>query len=279
MKYFWSITLSLFFLSCSYAQNTLNANLSVPNQITENQDFSILLTIEKPKNFRPYTIYTQKFPAGFFINTKNISADAVSFRNQTLTITWIRLSSEKILKIPLQISYIKGIKGTFLFSGKLTYMIDNKKGEYKLKNHDISITPENKSTYLNLDKYQKNYKIFQNINCIREIELQKDYSYIIKLNITNISTVNKFILTEEIPQNFSIQPLNKPGIKISSKNRIIQFIQKNNQKNKAVVLKYQLIPKNKNKTQKPIIFGKLACIENGQIINIPVKNQSQTPRF
>lgn len=196
-----------------------------------------------------------------------------------LTITWMRLSSGKSLNIPLKISYIKGLSGTFSFSGKLTYLIDNKKGEYRLKKQYVSITSDNKTTSSNLNEYGKNYKTYRNIKCLREVKLQKDRSYIITINISELKSVNNCILTEEVSQNFRIADANNPEIRISSENRIIQFIKKNNQGNKSVVFEYRLIPKKKSETQKPIIFGKLSFIDKGQIINIPVESRSPESQF
>jgi len=279
MKYFLSIGLLFFLFSFTSAQNTLSATLSVPNQVTEGEDFSILLTIEKPENFRPYAVYTQKFPTGFFANTKSVSDADVSFQNQTLTITWMRLSPGNSLNIPLKTSYIKGLNGTFSFSGKLTYLIDNKKGEYRLKKQYVLIIPENTSTTSNLDEYGKNYKPFRTIKCLREVKLQKDRSYMVTISINKLENINNFILTEEVSQNFSISAADSPEIKILSKNRIIQFTKKNNSENKTLVFKYRLIPKKKNETRKPVIFGKLSFIDKDQIINIPVENQSPKSQF
>ncbi len=279
MKYFLSIGFVFFLFSFTSAQNTLSAKLNVPHQVREGEDFSILLTIKKPENFRPYTVYTQRFPAGFFVNTKSVPDVDVSFQNQTLTITWMRLSPGKSLTIPLKTSYIKGLNGTFSFSGKLTYLIDNKKGEYRLKKQYVSIVPENTSSSSNLNEYGKNYDTFRNIKCRREVKLQEDRSYIITINISELKNVNNFIVTEEVSQNFSITAANTPEIKILSKNRIIQFTKKNNTENKSVIFEYRLIPKKKSETQKPVIFGKLSFIENNQIINIPVENQSRESQF
>ncbi len=272
MKYFLGIFLSVFLFSNIYAQNTLSAKLSVPNQISGNRDFTITLTIEKPENFRPYTIFTQTFPEGFFVNVKDIPNAVISFRNQILTITWMRITSGKSLKIPINVSYINGLTGTFSFSGKLTYLIHNKKGEYKLKKHYLSVVSERESISRDLNKYEKIYAQFQNVICTRTSKLQKDNSYIIEVNIQNLPAINSFILTEEVSKSFYISETDTQKYKLLNNKRIIQFVNNNYIKINPAVFKYQLIPKNKGDIQKPVIFGKLSFIYEGKIINIPVKS-------
>ena len=265
----------LFVLSGTYAytQNDLSANLSVPHQIENGQVFSEKLTINKPKNLNSYTVFTQKIPDGFFIESKTIPGAVMSFQNHILTITWLRLASEKSIHIPIKISFIKGLTGTFSLSGKLTYLIDNKKGEYKLGKNYFSITSENNTVSKDLTEYGKIYDTLRNIKCMRGIKAQTDNSYLIELKINKLPVFVNAILTEETSQNFNIRKIDTTGAKILPEKSVIQFYIKQNTGNKDLVFKYQLIPKTKNTKQKPIIFGKLSFIKDGQIITVPVENQ------
>lgn len=264
----------LFLLNSNiYAQNSLSADLFVPHQVHENQTFIEYLKINKPANLHSYAVFTQQIPAGFFIETKEISGTDISFQNQILTITWIRLPSGNSVNIPIKISNIKGLTGTFSLSGKLNYLIDNKKGELKLKKNYFSVVRKNKSTSKNLNEYGTNYNTFQDIKCVRKIKLLNDNSYLTVLKINELPSINNFILTEEVSQNFNISTVENFSASIIPNKRIIQFEIKNNKKNKDFIVKYRLIPAIKKQKQKPVVFGKLSFIYNDQIITVPVEYQ------
>lgn len=273
MKYFLSAVLLFLLNSNIYAQNSLNADLSVPYQVQKDKIFTEYIKINKPSNLHSYAVFTQQIPDGFFIETKKVSGADISFQNQILTIIWMRLPSGNSIKIPINIDYIKGITGTFSLSGKLTYLIDNKKGELKFKKHNFTIIPENNSVSKNLNKYGTIYNTFQDIKCVRKIKLQNDNSYLTELRINKLPSINNFILTEEVSQNFNISNIENYNASIIPKKRIIQLEIKNNKKSKDIILKYRLIPKNKDQKQQPVIFGKLSFIYDGQIITVPVENQ------
>ncbi len=273
MKCFWGSILFILSGTYAYTQNDLSANLSVPHQIENGQVFSEKLTINKPTNLSPYTVFTQKIPDGFFIETKTVPGAVISFQNHILRITWLRLTSEKSINIPIKISCIKGLTGTYSLSGKLTYLIDNKKGEYKLGKNYFSINSENNTVSKNLTEYGKSYDTLLNIKCMRRIKVQTDKSYLIELTVNKLPAFVNAILTDEISQNFNIRKIDTIGAEILPAKRVIQFHIKKNTGNKDVVFKYRLIPKNKNTKQKPIIFGKLSFIKYDQIITVPVENQ------
>ncbi len=263
----------LFSFFNGFTQNSLNADLSIPKQISSGQVFTETLTIIKPAGLRSYTVFNQHIPKGLFIETKNIPGSTLSYQNNILTITWMRLPAEKTIHIPIKISCIKGLTGTFSLSGKLTYLIDNKKGEYKLGKSYFSITSENNPVSKNLSEYGKIYDTLGNIKCMRGIKKQTDNSYLIELKINKLPAFSNVILTEEISQNFNIQKIDDAGTELLPEKRMIQFIINKNTGNKGIVFKYRLIPKTENTKQKPIIFGKLSFLKNGQIITVPVENQ------
>lgn len=263
------ILILLFPVINNFAQNSIKAHISVPQQIKEGQSFTEIITISKPADLRSYAVLTQQIPKGFFIDTKDISGATISFQNNILTITWMRLPAEKSIGIPVKLSYINGISGTFSLSGNLTYLVDNEKGEFILKKKYFTISSEKILISKSLNEYTHNYKTFSNIKCLRILTLHTDKSYSVELIVKNLPSADNFILTEEVSEGFEITDADN----ISSNKRIVQFKINNTKNKKNNILNYRLTPNNKNIKKQPVIFGKLSFIYQGQIINIPVKNQ------
>ncbi|NOZ35465.1 MAG: hypothetical protein GXO80_09235 [Chlorobi bacterium] len=270
---FFILSIALFFnvqLSC--AQNTLTAELSLPTQISNNKNFTVTLTIKKPENLHSFAVFTQKIPNGFFVNPKILNGANFSVKDNLLTIRWLRLSGKNSVTVSYTISYLKGLSGVYSLSGNLNYLIGNKKGEYKLKKYRFSIIPENLTTVKNLDNYSINYETYQNVKCVRKIMPQPDKSYLTEIKISNLPKKIQCIIVEEISSDFEIQSSRSANVTITENKRLIQFNKVNSGNNKSILLSYLLIPKQRNETKTPVIFGKISFIKNGQIINLPIEN-------
>ena len=272
MKYVWIFIFSVSIHTFTHAQNTFTAKISVPAQIKEGEVFTANLTFNKPSDFHPYTVLTLQIPDGFFVDTKTVPNAETAFQNHILTITFIRLPGGKTLNIPLTISYIKGITGTFSLSGKLKYLVNNKNGEYNLKKTYFSIASNKKPISENLNRYNRTYETFQNIKCRRKINPQNNNTYLIELKLSGLPANNNFILTEEVSSGFTAENTGTQNSSVNPSGRIIQFKINNSADSKSIHLSYRLIPKIKKQKQNPTIFGKLSFIYKGQIITIPVEN-------
>jgi len=265
------ICLHLFSL-LTFAQNFVTASISVPEQIEEGQSVTEVITINKPAKLHSYATFHQVVPNGFFIETKNVNDASINFQNNILTINWMRLPSKKSLKIPIKLSYIKGMKGTFSLSGKFTYLVSGEKGEYKIPPQYFTITNSEKIIQNN---YSVNINPNQyNISCVALIKKKSEKTFDITVTIKNLPKQKTFILTQEINDEFEfIQEETKNYKKIN--NRIIQFdIATQNGKNE-LLLTYSIKCKLNNPNLKPVIFGKLSFIDKNQIVNIPVRIENR----
>ncbi len=270
---FFILSIVLFLnLQFSCAQNTLTAELSLPSQIKNNKNFTVTLKIIKPENLRSFAVFTQKIPNGFFVNPEILKGAKFSVKDNLLTIKWLRFPGKKLLTVSYTFSYLKGISGVFSLSGNLNYLIGNKKGEYKLKKYRFSIIPENLKTVENLNNYSVNYEPFQNVKCFRKIIPQPDKSYLTEIKIINLPKKTQCIIVEEISSDFKIQSSRSTNVKITENKRLIQFNKVTSVNNKSILLSYLLIPKQRNETKTPVIFGKISFIKNNKIINIPIEN-------
>ncbi len=270
------LSTALIFISLSgYTQNTLKVNVSFPSQIKNNQDFKVNLTITKPADLQSYSVFTQNLPKGFFAKPEKMNGASFDFKDNILTITWLRLPAKSSVKTSYTISYIKDMTGTFSLSGNFNYLIENKKGEYKLRKSWFSILPTGTNTYNNISNYSNNSASYKNIKCLRKVLIQPDKSLLIELNLTNLPKVKNSVLTEEVSSEFEIQTNESENSSVSQNKRLIQFNIPDKNSNKTIKLTYRLIPKYPNEKNEPVIFGKLSFIENNQIINIPIENQQK----
>ncbi len=244
------------------AQTGISADLFFPDRIKSGKSFTVNLKIKKPADFYPFTSFTQSIPEGFFVKPVNIRGATFSFKENILTLSWIRLPEGENIDIFYEISHTAGTVGKFSLSGNIKYLINNKKGEINLKNKTFEI-------FNNIDS-EKNYTPYGKIKCIRNKIPLTDGKILVKIKISGLNKTD-FILTEQIPLGYNFNIVNASETSVKTYGQTLQFVADKLSKaeKNPLILKYEIIPKQKTK-KNIIIYGKLSFIDKNNIINIPV---------
>ncbi|NPA69013.1 MAG: hypothetical protein GXO50_10430 [Chlorobi bacterium] len=241
------------------AQNTVSAKLYFPREISEKEPLEIKLEIHKPEKLTSYATFKQKIPEGFNISPENTADAKITFENNILTLSWIRLPDRNTVNAKYKIINNRAKPGTYNLGGNFSYITNNKKGEINIKNKTFTLIPRKTNTPEN-----------NNIKCIRKKIPQNNKTLTIKININGLENI-PCIITEEIPPGYKIKTHNEEQTATKINNRIIQFYcNKTNKNQQNKIITYTLIPENKNLNTTPLIYGKLSFIKKNKIINIPV---------
>ena len=247
-----------------FAQTGISADLFFPDRIKSGKSFTLNLKIKKPADFRPFTSFTQSIPEGFFVKPVNIRGATFSFKENILTLSWIRLPEGENIDIFYEISHTVGTVGKFSLSGNIKYLINNKKGEINLKSKTFEIFNNTDS-----EKSRTPYT-YNNIKCTRDKIPLTDGKVLVKIKISGLNKTD-FILTEQIPLGYNFNIVDASETSVKAYGQTLQFVADKLSKaeKNPLILKYEITPKQKVK-KNIIIYGKLSFIDKNNIINIPV---------
>ena len=261
----------------AYAQSGFSARLNIPDDVVQGEWCTFELEIFKPENLRGYTVFKQKFPKGFYVESVDVQGAEFSYRENELQLTWLRIPADAKIIIQYKVSPMYGVTGKFNLSGELSYMIGGNQGIFELKEYELNVLKEKKPVEDNsnteeeysINQLQK--KIHNDISCKRNINhIQKKNEYIIEV-VIKTKHVASCHLVEQIPDNFVFEAISSPGAVVKLQKDKASFMWSNFPKNKEISVKYKLIPE-EGKSKQPNLTGKLSILKNGHLIDLPVMN-------
>jgi len=259
------------------SQNSFSAQLNIPEEVIQGESCEFELEIYKPENIRGYAVFSQKFPAGFYVKEIESSEAEFSYENNLLTITWLRIQTDPKVTVLYEVSPMYGITGDFKFSGNLTYMINGNQGIFDLKECTLKVISEKIKTVTNTSSEENSVVLLQKNNLPQDLSCKREQIFNSKKNEYVIEvTIKKegggsYNLVEQLPKGFSFFEFSNGGANVSRGKDKVSFLWKSIPDTKEIRVKYTLIPENSN-IGDPKIYGKLSVLRNGELINVPVMN-------
>lgn len=293
MKKILSLTALLFLYSLISAQNNqgINTHAKLPEIITPNSEYSFEVVLHKPA-IQPFAVYEQKFPDGIELIPEKTGLAISDFKENTLTVSWIRLPKNTKVKLRFKLKTRNIPEGRYKTVGMLNYLYANRKGITStdtlefivLKDTNKKPPQKTAESTEDKDKPEKNQAEDttdkktpakpQSITCTRSYTVKpadKGKRCKITIQIHNTGNIGAARLKEEFPDNYTVEVIKTGGATINKAADAVTFRWDKFPKKKQLSLSYELYGKNTSK--RPTVKGSVAYAEGNKITEIKIENQ------
>jgi len=190
MKHSLLLLLIMPFYIIGKSQSGYSAQLNIPEDVVQGESCEFELEIYKPENVRGFTMFTQEFPDGFYVEEVENSGAEFLYENNKLTLTWLRIQPDEKITVLYEVSPMYGITGEFKFTGQLSYMVGNNQANFELKEYQLNVLKEKKVVQTKTDSDKQytgiilNKKMYKDISCVRkETFNEKKNEYTVEISI------------------------------------------------------------------------------------------------
>ncbi len=284
MKKILPIIAFLILNSIVFAQNSKQVTISTefPATLKAGVETDFTISLQKP-SIQPFAVYEQKFPPGLTVSGADLGRGIFDFKENTLTISWIRLPEKDEIKLSLKVTANENMEGKYSSVGVLNYLYNNRKGivstdtmEFKIvkapkkETNDKEI--ESNTETADTTKSDKANKAF---DCIRTIEKKKTTKgtgwNVTLFFVNNSPEIGAAKIIEQFPKGYFVKADETTGAEINKGVENITFFWNKLPNDKGLSVSYELY--SDDKTDKPSIKGNLSFARNKEVSNIKIKNQ------
>ncbi len=255
------------FCICIFLINNLSILSEIPDNVQAGNSFLVKIIIDN-NDIENFVQFQQELPDGFTAKKVNLKNGIFSFKNQKVTVKWIKFPKNRKIIFSYKVSVKNFIEGDFKLSGIISYINNNQREVVKLQNHKIKISKKK-----NIKELVKNNEI----KCFRQkpyMDLQGNY--IINLFVNKKNNKKHARIAENIPLGFDVEEINIEGASFNfiKKDRVARFLWLNLPIKKKYIVSYKLIPQ-KNNDKIPKIKGVLSYVTNNDIIYFDIIEKSK----
>lgn len=259
----------------SFFSKEVTLEINLPEKANAGNEFLVEVTIKKG-NVEGFARFQQELPVGFTAVEKQSANGKFSFQNQTLNIQWMRVPYDQEIVISYAIQVAPTVSGTFDFTGKFSYILDNAVQAANLTPKSMVIIGDENAVATNdATTYSYQNVNIKNIDCIRQKPYLNDKNEIIVNLLVNKGNLDKFgKIQEQVPRGYIAKSIKGKNSIFTSKNNIIKFMWMNMPPENQFVVSYKLVPEDDIPDQAFIITGTFSYGENDRtkIVNIAERN-------
>lgn len=262
----------------------VSLSVGVPSEVNAGAEFDVELTLQKG-SIESFARFQQDLPNGLSAQVVDPASANFTFENQKIKIIWLRLPSEKELKVLYRLKVDERLKGQFDLKGVFSYIEDNQRKSVNVSSSSIVITPSSRidpNLIVDIKEFQQMVPIqppislvAKNVRCIRQVPSTIGASNEYHVNIlVNKGSTEKFAkIEEEIPQGFKAEAVQTKDAIFTFKDQKVKFLWMNLPAEQRFVVSYKLIPTNKVDVKRLFLKGTFSFIVNEatQVIDITQK--------
>jgi hypothetical protein len=298
LLFFFSI---ITFSAISQENISFKISSTIPQSIGAGNEFLVELIIEKPE-IHCFAQYKQYFPKGFLVQEVNCIGGELSYENNELQITWLRLPKQSKLNIIFKVQTSSSFSGSFISGGTFTYIIGNKTGTIKLPNSVIAIkkpgdpvvyneqnesntekktdtkdlrhsTTEQRDTTTQKNSISNNTSavnvdLKNSVSCVRLQPTQNlqtgEITISLKIKKGTISSAAR--VTEILPAGYEAKESESLGAVFTFIDNNATFIWNKIPMMEEFIIKYTIVPLDKSNKIIPEISGQLLYVQGGKVI-------------
>ncbi len=259
-------------------------NLGVPSSVNAGSEFDVEVTLQKG-NIESFARFQQDLPNGLTAQAVDAASANFSFENQKIKIIWLKLPSEREIKVLYRLKVDERLKGEFDLKGVFSYIEDNQRKSVLVASSAIVIKPSSRidpNLIVDIKDFQQMVPIqppismvAKNVKCIRQVPTQVggDNEYIVNILVNKGSTEKFAKIEEDVPQGFKAEAIQTKDAIFTFKDQKVKFLWMNLPPEQRFVVSYKLIPVNKAETKQITLKGTFSFIinESTQVIDITQK--------
>lgn len=266
--------ISLFTLFSFFSKEVV-LEINLPEKANAGSEFLVEVSIKKG-DVEGFARFQQELPVGFTAVEKQSANGKFTFQNQTLNIQWMRVPYDQEIVISYAIQVAPTVSGTFDFTGKFSYILDNAVQAANLAPKSMVIVGDENAVATNeATTYSYQNVNIKNIDCIRQKPYLNDDNEIIVNLLVNKGNLDKFgKIQEQVPRGYIAKSIKGKNSIFTSKNNIIKFMWMNMPPENQFVVSYKLVPEGDIPDQAFIITGTFSYGENDRtkVVNIAERN-------
>lgn len=262
----------------------VSVNVGVPSEVNAGAEFDVELTLQKG-SIESFARFQQDLPNGLTAQVVDPANANFSFENQKIKIIWLKLPSEKELKVLYRLRVDERLKGVFDLKGVFSYIDDNQRKSVSVVSSSIVIKQSSRidpNLIVDIKDFQQMVPVqppislvAKNVRCIRQVPsiVGDGNEYIVNILVNKGSTEKFAKIEEEVPQGFKAEAIQTKDAIFTFKDQKVKFLWMNLPAEQRFVVSYKLIPINKNEVKQLTLKGTFSFIINEatQIIDITQK--------
>jgi len=262
----------------------VSLSVGVPSEVNAGTEFDVELTLQKG-SIESFARFQQDLPNGLTAQLVDASSANFTFENQKIKIIWLKLPSDKELKVLYRLKVDERLKGNFELDGVFSYIEENQRKSVIVKSSSIEIKPSSRidpNLIVDIKDFQQMVPIqppstlmAKNVRCIRQIPsfVGDKNEYVVNILVNKGSTEKFAKIEEDVPQGFKAEAIRTKDAIFTFKDQKVKFLWMNLPPEQRFVVSYKLIPINKEEVKQLNLKGTFSFIINEatQVIDIVQK--------
>ncbi len=231
----------------------VSLNMNVPSSVNAGMEFNVEVTVKKG-SVESFARYQQDLPLGLTAQVIDPAQADFSFENQKVKFIWLRLPSDKELKISYRVKVDERLKGQFDIKGLFSYIEGNERKTVNASSNVISIQPSNRidpNLIVDIKEFQQMIPAQQpvsllasNVRCIRQqpVPSGDGNNLLVNVLVSKGSTEKFAKIEEEIPQGYIAEAVQTKDAIFTFKDNKVKLLWMNLPPEQRFVVTYKLIP-------------------------------------
>lgn len=262
----------------------VSVNVGVPSEVNAGTEFDVELTLQKG-SIESFARFQQDLPNGLTAQVVDPASANFSFENQKIKIIWLKLPSDKELKVLYRLRVDERLKGEFDLKGVFSYIEDNQRKSVVVTSSSIIIKQSSRidpNLIVDIKEFQQMVPvqppislIAKNVRCIRQVPsfVGASNEFVVNILVNKGSTEKFAKIEEEVPQGFKAEAIQTKDAIFTFKDQKVKFLWMNLPPEQRFVVSYKLIPISNADVKQLSLKGTFSFIINEatQVIDITQK--------
>jgi hypothetical protein len=262
----------------------VSLSVGVPSEVNAGAEFDVELSLQKG-SIESFARFQQDIPNGLTVQVVDPANSNFTFENQKIKIIWLKLPSEKEVKVLYRLKVDERLRGQFDLKGVFSYIDGNQRKSVNVISSSIIIKPSSRidpNLIVDIKDFQQMVPvqppislIAKNVRCIRQVPsiVGDGNEFAVKILVNKGSTEKFAKIEEEVPQGFKAEAIQTKDAIFTFKDQKVKFLWMNLPPEQRFVVSYKLIPNNKAEAKQVSLKGTFSFIINEatQVIDIVQK--------
>jgi hypothetical protein len=259
----------------------VSLSVGVPSEVNAGTEFDVELNLQKG-SVESFARFQQDIPNGLTVQVVDPASSNFTFENQKIKIIWLKLPSEKEVKVLYRLKVDERLKGQFDLKGVFSYIDGNQRKSVNVTSSAILIKPSTRidpNLIVDIQEFQQMVPmqppislVAKNVRCIRQVPsiVGEGNEFIVNILVNKGSTEKFAKIEEEVPQGFKAEAVQTKDAIFTFKDQKVKFLWMNLPAEQRFVVSYKLIPINKTEAKQITLKGTFSFIINEatQVIDI-----------
>jgi len=262
----------------------VSLSVGVPSEVSAGAEFDVELNLQKG-SIESFARFQQDLPNGLTAQVVDPANANFTFENQKIKIIWLKLPSDKEIKVLYRLKVDERLKGQFDLKGIFSYIEGNERKTIKVASSSITIKQSSRidpNLIVDIQEFQQMVPVqppislvAKNVRCIRQVpNISGGGNEFIVNILVNKGSTEKFAKIEEaVPQGFKAEAIQTKDAIFTFKDQKVKFLWMNLPAEQRFVVSYKLISLNPNDIKELSLKGTFSFIinESTQVIDIVQK--------